>query len=223
MPTAVSLEGSTALITGGAGLIGSTIADQLVDAGAERIIVIDNMTRGRLANIQAARAQYHSQRASLFPHIDASASKSRSRSLNPYAGTGQSAFTMENDSVELGVSSFGMQVLNLPPNSGDGYPNHDHAESGQEEVYIVLEGAADFDIEGEAVHLGPKMALRVGAGTETLVNQDRVESLARLAAVGTPERWTRCLDALLLARRRLDANANTALVTEVLMMRLLRE
>jgi UDP-glucose 4-epimerase len=56
MTTAVSLEGSTALITGGAGLIGSTIADQLVEAGAERIVVIDNMTRGRLANIESALA-----------------------------------------------------------------------------------------------------------------------------------------------------------------------
>lgn len=56
MTTAISLEGSTALITGGAGLIGSTIADQLVDAGAERIVIIDNMTRGRLANIDSALA-----------------------------------------------------------------------------------------------------------------------------------------------------------------------
>jgi UDP-glucose 4-epimerase len=54
MTTAVPLEGSTALITGGAGLIGSTIADQLVHAGAERIILIDNLTRGRHANIAGA-------------------------------------------------------------------------------------------------------------------------------------------------------------------------
>jgi DNA polymerase-3 subunit delta' len=67
------------------------------------------------------------------------------------------------------------------------------------------------------------LALRVGAGPETVVNQERAASLARLAATGTPERWTSCLDALLLARRRLDANANTTLVTEILMMRLLRE
>jgi hypothetical protein len=68
--------------------------------------------------------------------------------------------------ASLGVTSFGMQVLNLPPNLGDGYPNHDHAESGQEEVYLVLEGAADFDIEGESVRLEPKMALRVAPTTK---------------------------------------------------------
>jgi len=37
-------------------LIGSTIADQLVDAGADRIVVIDNLTRGRLANLERALA-----------------------------------------------------------------------------------------------------------------------------------------------------------------------
>jgi len=56
MTTAVPLEHSTAVITGGAGLIGSTIADQLVDAGADRIVVIDNLTRGRLANLERALA-----------------------------------------------------------------------------------------------------------------------------------------------------------------------
>ena len=66
------------------------------------------------------------------------------------------------------------------------------------------------------------LALRVGAGTEALVHRDRSESLARLAPYGGPERWTGSLDSLLLARRRLDANANIALVTEILMMNLLR-
>lgn len=68
--------------------------------------------------------------------------------------------------ASLGVTSFGMAVINLPPNVTEGYPNHDHAESGQEEVYLVLDGAADFDIEGETVHLEPQMALRVGATTK---------------------------------------------------------
>ena len=72
--------------------------------------------------------------------------------------------------ASLGVSSFGMQVMNFPPNSGDAYPNHDHAESGQEEVYLVLRGAADFDIEGETLQLGPEMALRVGADTKRKIS-----------------------------------------------------
>src|SRR3954471_21368339 len=72
--------------------------------------------------------------------------------------------------AELGVTSFGMQILNFPPNSGDAYPNHDHSESGQEEVYIVLDGAADFDIDGERVHLEPKTALRVGPATKRKIS-----------------------------------------------------
>lgn len=87
--------------------------------------------------------------------------------------------------AELGVSSFGMQIINFPPNSGEGYPNHDHAESGQEEVYLVLEGAADFDIEGETVHLEPKMALRVGPSTKRRISTGS-EGAVILALGGTP-------------------------------------
>ena len=41
--------------------------------------------------------------------------------------------------AELGVTSFGMQVIRMPPNYDD-YPEHDHAEDGQEEVYLALDG-----------------------------------------------------------------------------------
>lgn len=61
-----------------------------------------------------------------------------------------------------------------------------------------------------------------GPETKRLVNRERVTKLYRLACTSEPERWVQCLDALLLARRRLDANANIALVTEVLAMSLVR-
>jgi hypothetical protein len=54
-----------------------------------------------------------------------------------------------------------------------------------------------------------------------VVNRDRVQTLTRLARKSTPEHWTSALDALLLARRRLDANANVTLVTEALAMSLI--
>ena len=44
------------LITGGAGLIGSHIADMLVAAGATEVVVLDNFTRGRRENLAAALA-----------------------------------------------------------------------------------------------------------------------------------------------------------------------
>jgi UDP-glucose 4-epimerase len=49
-----ALAGATALVTGGAGTIGSTIVDQLVAAGAGRVVVLDNFVRGRMANLAAA-------------------------------------------------------------------------------------------------------------------------------------------------------------------------
>ncbi|MET0931940.1 MAG: NAD-dependent epimerase/dehydratase family protein, partial [Aeromicrobium sp.] len=41
---------------GGAGTIGSTIVDQLLDAGASHVDVLDNLVRGRLDNLDAALA-----------------------------------------------------------------------------------------------------------------------------------------------------------------------
>jgi UDP-glucose 4-epimerase len=45
-----------ALITGGAGLIGSHIADLLVAEGTNEIVVLDNLTRGRRENLESAIA-----------------------------------------------------------------------------------------------------------------------------------------------------------------------
>src|SRR4051812_35252204 len=52
-----SLKGSTVLVTGGAGLIGSHIIDRLLDEGAGEIRVLDNLVRGRHANLAAAKAR----------------------------------------------------------------------------------------------------------------------------------------------------------------------
>jgi UDP-glucose 4-epimerase len=47
-----SLQGSRILVTGGAGLIGSTIIDQLVSHDVGEIVVLDDFTRGTLANLE---------------------------------------------------------------------------------------------------------------------------------------------------------------------------
>jgi UDP-glucose 4-epimerase len=44
------------LITGGAGLIGSHIADALIDAGVSDVVVLDDFTRGRRENLAIAAA-----------------------------------------------------------------------------------------------------------------------------------------------------------------------
>ena len=48
------LEGTRILVTGGAGTIGSTLVDQLLAAGVEHVDVLDNLVRGRRANLDAA-------------------------------------------------------------------------------------------------------------------------------------------------------------------------
>src|SRR6478735_5745949 len=49
------IDGSTVLVTGGAGLIGSAIVEQMLDAGAREVRVLDNLVRGRMHNLEAAR------------------------------------------------------------------------------------------------------------------------------------------------------------------------
>ncbi|HEX5495757.1 MAG TPA: SDR family NAD(P)-dependent oxidoreductase [Mycobacteriales bacterium] len=45
------LTGQRILVTGGAGTIGSAVVDELVRADAARVVVLDNLTRGRTANL----------------------------------------------------------------------------------------------------------------------------------------------------------------------------
>ncbi|GAA1945829.1 SDR family NAD(P)-dependent oxidoreductase [Amycolatopsis minnesotensis] len=54
MTAAQTLAGQRILVTGGAGTIGSAIVDQLAAAGAAEIVVLDNLVRGRRANLAEA-------------------------------------------------------------------------------------------------------------------------------------------------------------------------
>lgn len=48
------ITGQRALVTGGAGTIGSSVVDQLVEAGAAEVVVLDNFVRGRRENLAGA-------------------------------------------------------------------------------------------------------------------------------------------------------------------------
>jgi len=52
----MQMRGERAFITGGAGAVGSNIADQLVQADAKEIVVLDNFVRGRRENLAWAIA-----------------------------------------------------------------------------------------------------------------------------------------------------------------------
>jgi len=70
--------------------------------------------------------------------------------------------------AELGVESFGLQIIDMPPNY-ENYPEHDHSEDGQEEVYVVLRGSGEIEIEGERSPLDPDHIARVGPGVKRKV------------------------------------------------------
>jgi hypothetical protein len=96
--------------------------------------------------------------------------------------------------AELGVSSFGMQVIDLPPHFDQPYAEHAHegfayepANDGQEEVYLPLEGRATLLAGDERFELVPGMAARVGpAQLRRIVTGD--EPCRMLAVGGMPGR-----------------------------------
>jgi mannose-6-phosphate isomerase-like protein (cupin superfamily) len=86
--------------------------------------------------------------------------------------------------AELGVEAFGFQVLDLPANLTR-FPEHDHGQDGQEEVYIALRGTGEIEIEGERHPLDPETFVRVGPGVKRkLVTGD--EPVRVLAIGGVP-------------------------------------
>lgn len=66
--------------------------------------------------------------------------------------------------AELGVESFGLQVIDMPPNY-ENYPAHDHAGDGQEEVFLAIRGGGEIEIDGERFPLDPDHMARVSSGT----------------------------------------------------------
>jgi mannose-6-phosphate isomerase-like protein (cupin superfamily) len=86
--------------------------------------------------------------------------------------------------AELGVESFGIQIIDMPP-SYDGYPEHDHAESGQEEVFLALRGGGEIEIEGERFPLDPDHVVRVGPSAKRKL-WPGPDGIRVLALGGTP-------------------------------------
>jgi mannose-6-phosphate isomerase-like protein (cupin superfamily) len=70
--------------------------------------------------------------------------------------------------AELGVTAFGVQVIDLPPNA-DQYPEHDHAKDGQEEVYAVMRGSGEIDVEGERFPIDGDVLVNVPSGIKRKV------------------------------------------------------
>lgn len=91
----------------------------------------------------------------------------------------------------LGCDTLGMTLLELAPEA-KGKP-HDHAEDGQEEAYLVVNGTVtvrlgdggDSDPLGEELTLGVGEAIRVKASTRRQLH-NRGDEPARVAIAGAP-------------------------------------
>ncbi|WP_435180264.1 cupin domain-containing protein [Halorussus sp. AFM4] len=83
----------------------------------------------------------------------------------------------------LDCEKLGVSVLDADP--GWTGKEHDHAEDGQEEVYVLLEGEATVTVEGEDVELSAREALRIPAdATRQICNGDTESTFVLVGASG---------------------------------------
>lgn len=83
----------------------------------------------------------------------------------------------------LNATELGVSVIELEPGSR-GKP-HDHADDGQEEIYVIVDGTVEVELADGTVTLGRNEALRVDpAEHRQLFN--RGEERARLVIAGAP-------------------------------------
>jgi mannose-6-phosphate isomerase-like protein (cupin superfamily) len=86
---------------------------------------------------------------------------------------------------ELAVGSFGMNIFDMPPNTGEQYPEHNHEHDSQEEVYVVLKGSGRIVVDGEEVPVDGETVIRCGPGvTRKIFAGD--EGMRVLALGGVP-------------------------------------
>ena len=82
--------------------------------------------------------------------------------------------------AELGVSTFGLNLLRLRPGQGSRIHRHER----QEEVYLVLEGTLTLQVEDETHELTRGQLVRVAADVRRQVSNRRSEPLLVLAVGG---------------------------------------
>ena len=78
----------------------------------------------------------------------------------------------------LGIRAFGINAY-TPGEDGTLINEHDEAGSGQEELYLVLDGNASFEVDGEAIEAPPGTFVHVGPESRRKATGD-----ATILAVG---------------------------------------
>lgn len=85
----------------------------------------------------------------------------RIEEIEPYAGPhALEGIRFKPAAKALGVTAWGMNVLEIEPGATT-YPEHDHTEDGQEEVYLVLEGNGTLHAGDDEFRLERGMLVRV--------------------------------------------------------------
>lgn len=77
----------------------------------------------------------------------------------------------------LGIATFGLNLFLATRPEQALVEEHDERESGQQELYLILEGRAVFDLDGEQI--------RVDGGTAVAVTDPSVRRSAKALAPGT--------------------------------------
>jgi quercetin dioxygenase-like cupin family protein len=95
-------------------------------------------------------------------------------------GSGEATWMLARKA--LGTSAFGFNLVEIGP--GGGIPEHTEAESGQVELYVILEGEAVLRIEGED-HPAPAgtFASIEPAASRTVLNRSDAPVTAMLIGV----------------------------------------
>ena len=85
---------------------------------------------------------------------------------------------------DLGISAWGMNVLEMGAGC-TGYPEHDHTNDGQEEVYVVLKGSGVLEAGAARTELSESMLVRVSPATKRKIVAGP-QGITVLALGGTP-------------------------------------
>jgi uncharacterized cupin superfamily protein len=84
----------------------------------------------------------------------------------------------------LGIRAFGVNILDLPPNYAT--ESHDEADSGQQELYVALDGSGRVLIGDEGLMLDGDHLVRVDAGVERVLSSG-ADGLRVLCIGSTPD------------------------------------
>jgi uncharacterized cupin superfamily protein len=68
----------------------------------------------------------------------------------------------------LMITAFGANIMDLPPDYSTA--PHDEADSGQQELYVALQGSGSVDIDGERLPLDANHLVKVDPGTDRVLS-----------------------------------------------------